>query len=185
MTDEMIIDMYFSRNEDAISFTKEKYNKYLYTIAYNILRIMQDSEECVNETYLGAWNTIPPKRPSVLKTYLAKLARNISLKRFRHNTAQKRGGTQVDLALEELSEFMSGSDSVESTIEREELLTFIKEFVKKLNDEQRQIFLARYWYLYSVKDIARKLGYGESKVKMTLKRTKDKLFDELRKEELL
>ncbi len=184
MTDEMIIDLYFSRNEDAITFTKEKYNKYLYTIAYNILRIMQDSEECVNETYLGAWNTIPPKRPNTLKTYLAKLARNISLKRFRHNTAQKRGGSQVDLALDELREVMS-DESVENTLEKETLLTFIKEFVKNLNDEQRQIFIARYWYLYSVKDIAIKLGYGESKVKMTLKRTRDKLMEELRKEELL
>ena len=150
MTDEKIINLYFDRNEKAISVTKDKYGKYLYTIAYNILHIKEDSEESVNETYLSAWNTIPPKKPTVLKTYLGKLTRNISLKCFRNNSAQKRGGTQTDLALDELSEILSSNESIEDNIEREELLSLIKQFTSNLNKEHRQIFLARYFYLYPI-----------------------------------
>ena len=185
MTDENIVKLYFDRNEKAISVTKNKYGKYLYTIAHNILHIKEDSEESVNETYLAAWNTIPPKKPNVLKAYLAKLTRNISLKCFRKNTAEKRGGSQTDLALDELSEVFSAADSVEETIEREELLAIIHNFISDLDTEQRRIFLARYWYLYSIKDISKKLNYTESKVKVTLKRTRDKLNEMLKKEGLL
>ncbi len=185
MTDENIIKLYFDRNEQAISATKSKYGKYLYTIAYNILHINEDCEESVSETYLGAWNTMPPKKPNVLQTYLGKLTRNISLKRFRNNSAQKRGGTQTDIALEELSEVLASNDSVEETIERDVLLSFIQQFIEGLENEQRRIFIARYWYMYSIKDISQKLGYSESKVKSTLKRTRDKLKDEIEKEGLI
>ena len=181
MTDEKIIKLYFDRNEIAISVTRDKYGKYLYQTAYNILHIKEDSEESVNETYLGAWNTIPPKKPNVLKAYLCKLTRNISLKRFRDNSALKRGGTQTDLALSELDEILASSESMDDKIEREELLSFIKQFILELKSEQRQMFLARYFHLYSVKDIAHKLGYTESKVKVTLKRARDKLCEELKK----
>lgn len=185
MTDEIIIKLYFDRNEKAITATKDKYGKYLYKIAYNILHIKEDSEECVDDTYLGAWNTIPPKKPSVLRTYLCKLTRNISLKRFRDNTALKRGGTQTTLALSELEEVLSSSEAIEDKIEREELLEFINQFIKELKAEQRQIFLARYFYLLSIKDIARKLGHSESKIKITLMRTRDNLREELKKEGLI
>lgn len=185
MTDEIIIKLYFDRNEKAIAVTRDKYGKYLYKVAYNILHTKEDSEESVDDTYLGAWNTIPPKKPNVLKTYLCKLTRNISLKRFRDNTALKRGGTQTDLALHELREVLSAGESIEDKFEREELLEFIKQFINELKAEQRQIFLTRYFYLYAVKDIARKLGHSESKVKVTLKRTRDKLYEELKKEGLI
>lgn len=185
MTDENIIKLYFDRNEKAISVTKDKYGKYLYTIAHNILHIKEDSEESVNETYLAAWNTIPPKKPNVLKTYLAKLTRNISLKCFRKSTAQKRGGSQTDVALDELGEILSPADSAEETIEHKELLQATHSFIEALDIEQRRIFLARYWYLYSITDISKKLGYSESKVKVTLKRTRDKLSEKLRKEGLI
>ncbi len=185
MTDENIIKLYFDRNEQAISVTKNKYGKYLYTIAYNILHIKEDCEESVSDTYLGAWNTMPPKKPNVLQTYLGKLTRNISLKRFRNNSTQKRGGTQTDIALEELSEILASDNSVEETIERDVLLNFVQRFVKGLENEQRQIFIARYWYMYSIKDISQKLGYSESKVKSALKRSRDKLKDELKKEGLI
>ena len=99
MTDDKIVELYFDRNEQAITYTKTKYEKYLYTIAYNILNIREDSEESVNDTYVSAWNTMPPQKPKVLKTYLSKLTRNISLKRFRHNNAQKRGGGETSLVL--------------------------------------------------------------------------------------
>ncbi len=185
MTDENIIKLYFDRNEKAILVTKNKYDRYLYTIAYNILHIKEDSEESVNETYLGAWNTIPPKKPAILKTYLSKLTRNISLKRFRKITALKRGGSQIDFALDELEAILTSSESLEEKIEREELLEIIKQFVSELKTEQRQIFLMRYFYLYPIKDIARKLGHSESKVKVTLKRTRDKLCEKLKEEGLI
>ncbi|MBQ8538887.1 MAG: sigma-70 family RNA polymerase sigma factor [Ruminococcus sp.] len=185
MTDENIIKLYFDRNEKAISATKDKYGKYLYKIAYNILHIKEDSEESVDDTYLGAWNTIPPKKPSVLKTYLCKLTRNISLKRFRTYSAQKRGGAQTTLALSELEDILVDSESTEEKIERNELLKFIKQFVSDLKTEQRQIFLARYFYLYSVKDIAHKLGYTESKIKVTLMRTRDRLYERIKEEGLI
>lgn len=185
MTDEKIIKLYFDRDERAISVTKNKYGKYLYTIAYNILQTKEDSEESVNDTYLGAWSTIPPKKPNVLKTYLAKLTRNISIKKLSYNHAQKRGGTQSTFALDELRCIVNSADSVEVKIERELLLEFIKRFISELPTDQRQIFVARYWYIYSVKDISRKLGFSESKVKTTLMRTRDKLSNELRKEGLI
>lgn len=185
MTDESIIKLYWDRDEKAISATKSKYNNYLYTIAYNILHIKEDCEESLSETYLGAWNTMPPKKPSVLKTYLGRLTRNISLKMFRHNSAQKRGGSQTDLVLDELGEVFYSADSIEEEIERDLLVEFIKSFIEKLDNDQRQIFLARYWYIYSVKDIAKKLGFSESKVKATLMRTRDRLKEELKKEGLI
>lgn len=184
MTDEKIIKLYFDRNEQAITCTKNKYEKYLYTIAHNILNNKEDSEESVNDTYISAWNTMPPKKPSVLKTYLSKLTRNISLKRFRYNTAQKRGGGEITLAIEELNNFSCGK-TTEDEFDKNQLIEFLRNFLSKISDEQRQIFLARYFYIYSIKDISKKLGYSQSKVKMSLKRTRDTLHDELRKEGLL
>ena len=182
MNDEKIIEMYFDRDEQAITLTKLKYESYLYTIAYNILSDKPDSEECVNDTYMGAWNSIPPHKPSVLKTYLSKLTRNISLKKLRYKTAQKRNNSQVEIAIDELSDLQCTSDNVESSLDEKELVEFIGRFISELEINKRRIFLARYWYFFSVRDIARKLGYTESKVKTTLKRTRDKLFEELKKE---
>lgn len=184
MTDDKIVELYFDRNEQAITYTKSKYEKYLYTIAYNILNIREDSEESVNDTYVSAWNTMPPQKPTVLKTYLSKLTRNISLKRFRHNNAQKRGGGETSLALDELT-YIASSEDVEDIFDSNELLKLIHSFLQNLKDEQRQIFLARYFYVYSIKDISRKLGYTQSKVKMSLKRTRDTLYNKLKEEGLV
>lgn len=185
MTDEKIIELYFDRDEQAITLTKLKYESYLYTIAYNILSDKPDSEECVNDTYMGAWDSIPPHRPNVLKTYLSKLTRNISLKKLRYNTAKKRNNSQIELAIDELKDLECTAENVESKLDEKELVEFIGKFISKLEINKRRIFLARYWYFFSVRDISKKLGYTESKVKTTLKRTRDKLFEELKKEGLL
>lgn len=185
MTDEKIIELYFDRDEQAITLTKLKYESYLYTIAYNILSDKPDSEECVNDTYMGAWDSIPPHRPNVLKTYLSKLTRNISLKKLRYNTAKKRNNSQIELAIDELKDLECTAENVESKLDEKELVEFIGKFISKLEINKRRIFLARYWYFFSVRDIAKKLDYTESKVKTTLKRTRDKLFEELKKEGLL
>ncbi len=185
MTDEKIVELYFIRDERAIEFTKNKYENYLYTIAYNILKDKSDSDESVNDTYMGAWNSIPPHKPNVFKTYLSKLTRNISMKKFRYNTAKKRYNSQMELAIDELRELECTCESVEDTFDEKELARFIEKFISELEINKRVIFLARYWYFYSIHDIAHKLGYTESKVKMTLKRTRDTLFEKLKKEGLL
>lgn len=185
MTDEKIIELYFNRDERAIALTKNKYESYLYTIAYNILKVKPDSDECVNDTYMGAWDSIPPHKPNILKTYLSKLTRNISLKKLRYNTAKKRYNSQYEIAIEELRDLECTAKSVEDTFDEKELVEFIGKFISDLELKKRTIFLARYWYFYSIHDIARKLGYTESNVKTTLKRTRDKLFEELKKEGLL
>ena len=185
MTDEKIIELYFGRDERAISFTKNKYENYLYTIAYNILKDKPDSDECVNDTYMGAWNSIPPQKPNILKTYLSKLTRNISMKKLRYNTAKKRYNSQYDLAIDELRELECTTENVEDKYDEKVIAEFIGKFISELELNKRTIFLARYWYFFSIHDIARKLGYTESKVKTTLKRTRDKLFEELKKEGLI
>lgn len=185
MDDKYIIELYEKRSETAISLTDKKYGKYLYKIAYNILRIKEDSEESVNDTYLGAWNTIPPQKPDRLKLYLGKITRNTSLKRLRKNTAQKRGGGQYELALSELDEVLSSGGEPEKELELKLIAERLNIFLGELSDRQRAVFIARYWYLFPVKKIASKLGLGESDVKMTLKRLRGKLADELEKEGLV
>lgn len=185
MEDEKIVGLYWQRDESAIAHTKTKYESYLYAIAYRILDDREDSEESVSDTYIGAWNSIPPHKPSVLRTFLGRITRNLSLKRFRYNRALKRYGGEADIALEELAEIVSDSDSAENDAERMELIGLIQSFIAGLKPEHRQIFLARYWYMYSVADTARLLGYTQSKVKMSLKRTRDSLRDALEKEGLL
>lgn len=172
MEDKYIIDLYWQRSEEAISQTVSKYGAYCHSVAWNILHNSEDSEECVNDTYLRAWDTIPPQRPSVLQTFLGKITRNLSLDRWRSNRAQKRNGG-VFLALEELQDCVPGSDgdlSEDLTIQ-----DALNGFLVSLSQEQRKVFLRRYWYLSPVKEIAEDYGISESKVKMTLLRTREKL----------
>lgn len=185
MVDEKIVALYWDRNEQAIAMTKEKYEPYLYTIAMNILRSLQDAEESVSDTYVGAWDSMPPQKPSVLRTYLGRITRNISLKRYRYLHAQKRFDGETALALDELAEVVPAVETAESKAEHRELVRVVQVFLAELNAEQRMIFLMRYWYLASVADTAKKLGFTQSKVKMTLKRTRDSLRDLLMKEGLL
>lgn len=182
MDDKQIIDLYWSRSETAITETAKKYGRFCHSIAYNILASHEDSEECVNDTYLNAWNAIPPKRPLWLSAFLGKITRNLALKKYEKDTAAKRGGGQVALALEELAECIPVPGSLEKTVEDRILTDKLNAFLAQLAPETRSIFLRRYWQLCSVQEIAETLAVSESKVKMSLMRTRGKLRNFLEQE---
>ena len=175
MDDKSIVDLYFSRNQDAITQTDKKYGRYCYSIAYNILTNKQDAEESVSDTYMTAWSTIPPRRPSVLSTFLGKITRHIAIDRWRERSASKRGGGEVTLALEELEECIAGHQNLEMEFERKELLRAYVKFLDTLPVTERRVFLCRYWYVDSIDSISEKFGFSQSKVKTMLYRTRKKL----------
>lgn len=179
MDDEKIIALYFERNEDAILETKNKYGNYCYIIAYNILRSSEDSNECVNDTLNGAWNTIPPAKPTKLQSFLARITRNIAIDRFRYNSAQKRD-TNVQLVIDEYFECIPNKDA---SIEDEVVLKqAINGFLFSLDPRTRVIFMRRYWYAMSVKEIAKSMQISENRVSVLLHRTREKFKDYLTKE---
>lgn len=182
MDDKQILDLYWARSERAISETADKYGRYCHYIAYNILHSAEDSEECVNETWLKAWRAMPPKRPDRLSVFLGKITRNLSLNRYRQYNAEKRGGGQTALALEELQECIPAAGSVEQIVDDLALTEVLNRFLASLPGERRKIFMRRYWYLSSVKEIAEDFGVGESKVKMALLRSRNELKNQLEKE---
>lgn len=182
MDDKQIVDLYWERSETAISETAKKYGRYCHYIAFNVLHNDEDSEECVNDTYLNAWNSMPPHRPSVLKTFLGKLTRNISLNKYKQLTAEKRGNGQMPLIIDELHECIPTTESMESIIDDMVLVDVFNRFLASLPVEQRKIFMRRYWYLSPVKEIATDYGMGESKVKMSLLRSRNELKHLLEKE---
>ena len=182
MEDVQIVALYFDRNEQAIDETASKYGKYLFSIANNILFDHSDAEETVNDTYMGAWHSIPPHRPNRLSTYLGKITRRCALEKWKMRHAQKRGGGEVPLALEELADCIPGNDSPQSQMEMKELTRLINSFLKALPETEQRIFICRYWYLMGVKTIARDFGFSESKVKSMLSRTRGKLKMCLQKE---
>ena len=184
MDDNGIIGLYWERSERAITETANKYNGYCYSIAYNILANKEDSEESVSDTWLTAWNVIPPRRPSVLAAFLGKITRHISIDRWRVRTAQKRGGGEVAVALDELGECVSGGLSPEQAVERKELVTSFNRFLDTLSETERSVFLCRYWYLDTVPAIAVNFGFSKSKVTSMLHRTRKKLRVHLEKEGL-
>ena len=182
MDDNQIIDLYWSRQETAISETKKKYEKYLFSIANHILAHYEDSEESVNDTYLGAWNSMPPHRPAVLSTFLGKITRRLALKKHRMNTTGKRGGTEADLSLDELSDCIPANRTIDDQIDNRELVCVLNDFLAGLPTAQRQVFVCRYWYCDPIAEIAQRFSWSESKVKMTLLRTREKLKLRLKKE---
>lgn len=182
MEDKQILDLYWERSENAITETATKYGKYCHYIAYNILQDKEDSEECVNDTYLKAWNVIPPHRPNRLSTFLGKITRNLSLDKYKEKHTKKRGEGQIALALDELQECIPTTGSVEQAIDDMVLTEVLNHFLASLSAEARKIFMRRYWYLCSVKDIARDLSISESKVKMSLLRSRNVLKTMLEKE---
>lgn len=182
MDDRQIITLYNERSEAALSETSAKYGKYCRTIAYNILYNEEDSEECVNDTWLRAWETIPPQYPNRLSAFLGKITRNLALNRYKQNTAKKRGGGQIMLALEELAECVPGKEGTEEATEEALLIEVLNRFLADLPTEKRKLFLRRYWYLCSVKKIAEDFNLGESNVKMTLLRLREQLKSVLEKE---
>ena len=182
MDDNRIIELYFERDERAIEETRQSYGRLIYSVAYGILLSEPDSEECENDTYLDAWNAIPPHKPSLLKTFLGKITRRISLDRLKGQTADKRGGGVVPLTLDELHECIPDHASIDEKLLTEELAQAIDAFLRTLDEDTRRVFLRRYWYFDSVGAIARRYGFGQSKVKMMLHRTRESLRDYLAKE---
>ena len=182
MEDKQIVDLYWARSEKAISETADKYGRYCNTIAYNILHSNEDSEECVNDTYLHAWNAMPDQRPNKLSAFLGRITRNLSLKRWEKYTAKKRGAGQVSLALDELQECIPATNQTDSVADDIVLTDVLNRFLASLTAEKRNIFMRRYWYLSPVAEIASDLAISESKVKMSLLRSRNELKQLLEKE---
>ena len=182
MDDQGIVRLYFARSEQAIQETDATYGGYCYSIAYNILANAEDSEESVSDTYLSAWNAIPPRKPIPLAPFLGKMVRHISIDRWRRKSAAKRGGGEMLIALEELGECVASRDDIEAQIERKELVRLVREFVADLPDMERRIFVCRYWYLDTIPDIAKRYGFSVSKVNSILYRTRGKLEKRLKLE---
>lgn len=176
MEDARIIDLFWARSENAIAETSTKYGKYCYTIAYNILANTEDAEESVNDTYLNAWNSMPPYRPVTLSTFLGKITRRVSIDKWRGRTAEKRGSGEMVQVLDELSACVPSSQNVEHEIEATELAEEINHFLKSISRLERQVFTCRYWYLDSIADISRQFGFSEGKTKMMLFRTRKHLM---------
>ena len=185
MDDTQIVELYWARKESAIEETEAKYGSYCYSIAQNILHNPDDAKESVNDTWLDAWNSMPPHRPSVLSTFLGKLTRRISIDKWRRATAKKRGDGQLPLVLAELEDCISDGKSIEEETERKLLDEVIASFVKSLPETEQKVFLCRYWYMDSVSSIATRFRFSESKVKSMLYRTREKLRVRLEKEGLV
>ena len=184
MEDKLIVELYWQRDESAISESERKYGRYCFSIANGILRNDEDSEECVNDTFLGAWNAMPPHKPEILATFLGKITRRLSLKKWRGKTADKRGGGNTQLSLDELEDSIPSGQSIDEKIETTELTEILNDFLKTLSKDERRVFVRRYWFFDSISEISSKYGFGESKVKMMLKRTRDKLLLRLQKEDV-
>ena len=182
MDDEQIIDLYWQRSETAMTQTQTKYGNFLLSIANRILSDQEDARECVNDTYWGAWNAIPPTRPRVLSAFLGKMTRRISIDRWRHLSAERRGGGTVPLALEELAGCIPGGSDPAAAVEAKELAKAIDSFLNTLPQTEQQVFVLRYFHLAGILEIARRYRITESKVKSMLHRTRLKLRAHLAKE---
>ena len=182
MKDVDIIKLYFARSEKAIEETNIKYGVYCNTIAFNILCNSQDSEECVNDTYLKTWNTVPPKNPENLRTYLGKITRSLAINRYKMYSAAKRGGSVVELLLSELEGCIPSNMTVEETVDEKLLVTLLENFLRKQSTTKRNIFLRRYWYCDTIAQIAKDFSVSESKVASLLYRMRLKLKEYLEKE---
>lgn len=184
MEDDKIVDLFWQRSDTAITEAELKYSRYLYSISVRILQNGEDAEECVNETFLNAWNAMPPARPSVLHTFLGKITRNISLKHLEKTNALKRGGAgQVNLILAELEECIPSTETdIDEIMNKRAVIDVINNFLEGLSMNQRNVFVRRYWYGSNIKEIAKDYEFTESKVKSILFRLRKKLKRELEKE---
>lgn len=175
MDDEQIVQLYWDRNERAIEESSTKYGSYCRNIARNILQSNEDAEECVNDTWLTAWNTMPPHKPSVLSAFLGKLTRNLSFDRYRTLHREKRGGHTIDLVLDELEELVSGQDDPERRLLEKELMGSIDQFLQRQTEEKRNLFILRYWYALDISEISGKTGLSCNHISVSLSRTRRKL----------
>ena len=184
MTDEQIIELFFERSEKAISELDSKYGKVLHNLSYHILNDRWDAEECVNDSYLGIWNVIPPDRPNPLLTFVCKIVRNISIKKYHAKTAIKRNSA-YNVAMSEVANDILSSNNVESEIEAKELAHMIEDFLDTLTVENRVIFMRRYWFSDTYKEIADRVGITEKMVSMRLTRIRKQMREYLIKREVL
>ncbi|MBE6564536.1 MAG: sigma-70 family RNA polymerase sigma factor [Ruminococcaceae bacterium] len=175
MDDNRIVQLLFDRDEQAIPSVIETYGGYCMSIASNILGSREDAEECVCDAYLKLWNTIPPNRPARLSTFLGKIVRNTAFTRYKRSRADKRGGGELPLALDELAEVVSDTEGVEEALEAQALSEAINGFLDSLPPRKRMIFVRRYWHTDSIADIADRFGLSVGAVTMLLKRTRQKL----------
>lgn len=181
MEDQGIIALFFKRSEQAIEETDKKYGGYCYSIAYNILSNREDSEESVSDTYMAAWNTIPPRSPGLLSAFLGKITRYISIDRWRKRGAKRRGGGEIILTLDELDECV-GAESAEAELSKKELTRILNEFLSSLSETERNVFLCRYWYMDSIQTISSLSGFRQSKVTSMLHRLRGRLRNVLNQE---
>ena len=182
MKDTEIVELFWKRDEAAITATADAYGSYCYSIAYNILQCSEDAQECVNDTYWKAWLSIPPQRPNRLATYLGKITRNLSLDRLKRLSAQKRGKGQTELALKELESCIPAATGTEQLVDEIVLVGAINQFLRQQPRTERNIFVGRYWHLYSIADLAQAHGMRESKIASLLFRMRKKLKCHLEKE---
>ena len=182
MHDDQIISLYWQRNEAAIEETDKKYGRYLTTIAYNVLADLEDTEESVNDTYLNAWNSIPPQKPNVLSAYLAKITRSISIDILRRKKRGKRVPSEYVTSLSELSDCVTDGQNVEQEIDIKQLAAAINAFLRALPDEARHTFIGRYFYMDPLREVGRYCGMSEAKAKSLLYRTRCSLKAYLQKE---
>lgn len=175
MKDNEIIELYWKRDESAIIASSNTYGNYCYSIAYNILHNNEDAEECVSDTWIKAWNAIPPHRPERLSTFLGKITRNISLNRYKLATTKKRGMGQVELALSELEGCVPAQTDMDKITDEIVLVNTIDTFLREQPQTERNIFVGRYWYLYSIGELSKAHCMSESKVKSMLFRMRNKL----------
>ncbi len=180
MEDLQIIELYFERNEKAIKETEAKYGKICFRVANNILKSNEDSQECVNDTYLSTWNQIPPTRPNNFMAFLCKITRNLSLKRLEFLTAKKRNSISA-ISFDEIEGYVSDSQ-LKTDIDSIELGILISEFLWREKPDARNVFVRRYWFFDSIGDIADRYAFSESKVKSMLFHTRNRLRDYLKKE---
>ena len=184
LEDALIVDLYWQRSEEAVPETVRKYGSYCRAIAKNILLNNEDAEECVNDTWLGAWNSMPANRPQRLAPYLGKLTRWLSLNRLDERKSLKRGGGEVSVALEELSETLDSGADTQRVLEQKELSEAVNAFLDTLEQTERRVFLARYFYLLPIKEIAARYDFSVGKVKSMLLRTRRRLQKYLKEEGL-
>ena len=182
MEDSRIVELYWKKNSDAILASEEKYGSYCRLIAENILHNREDAEECVNDTWLQAWNAIPPQRPQSLKHFLARITRNLSFNRWKSQSAEKRSGHETALVLDELAECLESETDVESEVFLRELRACIRDFARSLPEREGSVFARRYFFLDSVSSIARRYGMTENNVMVVLSHTRKKLKKRLSKE---
>ena len=182
MEDAHIVDLYWARSESAVAETAKKYGTYCYSIAHAILTNPEDAEESVNDTWLDAWNSMPPHRPAILATFLGKTTRRIAIDKWRARSAEKRGGGEMALALSELADCVPSGKTVEQEVADTELEAAINRFVLSLPLTRRRVFLCRYWYLDSIAAIAKQFGLSQSSVKVMLHRTRKALRTFLERE---